>query len=78
MARGSLHGHVFALRFSGRMNPVATGHFHRKELTMKKPIRKPNRAPRHERPILPVKVLTDAEVEELLKPKPEDADKGDQ
>ena len=45
---------------------------------MKKPIRKPNRAPRHERPILPVKVLTDAEVEELLKPKPEDADKGDQ
>jgi hypothetical protein len=44
---------------------------------MKKPLRKPNRARMHERPILPVKVLTDDEVKELLKPKPEDADKGD-
>jgi hypothetical protein len=44
---------------------------------MKKPIRKPNRARMHERPILPVKVLTDDEVKELLKPKPEGADKGD-
>jgi hypothetical protein len=46
---------------------------------MKKPIRKSNRAPRYERPISPVKVLTDAEVKELLKksPEPEEADKGD-
>jgi len=44
---------------------------------MKKPIRRPNRARMHERPILPVKVLTDDEVKELLKPQPEDADKGD-
>jgi hypothetical protein len=64
-------------RFAIGTNSLATGHFHRKEPTMKKPIRKPNRARMHERPILPVKVLTDDEVKELLKPKPEDADKGD-
>jgi hypothetical protein len=41
---------------------------------MKKPIRKPPRARMHERPILPVKVLTDEEAMELLKNSPKSGD----
>jgi hypothetical protein len=44
---------------------------------MKKPIRRSNRAPRYERPISPVKVLTDAEVKELLKKSPESEEAGE-